>query len=63
MKMIRMKKRKRKHNTIWYNAPYSAILKTNVGKIFFKLLNKHYPRRHKFYKLFNKNTVKPNMAQ
>ena len=30
--------RKRKRNIIWYNPPYSMNVKTNVGKIFFKLL-------------------------
>ena len=30
--------RKRKRNIIWYNLPYSMNVKTNVGKIFFKLL-------------------------
>ena len=51
-------KKKRKRNIIWYNPSYSANVKTNVGKIFFKLLNKHFPRGHKFYKIFNKNIVK-----
>ena len=50
-------KKKRKH-IIWYNPPYSANVKTNIGKIFFKLLNKNSPRGQKFYKIFNKNTVK-----
>ena len=52
------KKKKRKCNIIWYNPPSSANVKTNTGKTFFKLLNKHFPRGHKFYKIFNKNTVK-----
>ena len=52
------KKKKRNGNIIWCNPPYSANVKTNIGKIFFKLLNKHFPRGHKFYKIFNKNTVK-----
>ena len=51
-------KKKRKCNIIWYNPPHSANVKTNIGKIFFKLLNKHFPRGHRFYKIFNKNTVK-----
>ena len=52
-----MEKKKRKRNIIWYNPPYPASVKTNIGKIFFKLLNKHFPRGHKFYKISNKNTV------
>ena len=51
-------KKKRKHNIIWYNPPYSANVKTNIGKTFFRLLNKNFPRGHKFYKIFNKNTIK-----
>ena len=50
--------KKRKRNIIWYNPPYSANVKTKTGKISFKPLNKHFPRRHKFNKIFNKNTVK-----
>ena len=32
--------RKRKRNIIWYNPPYSMNVKTNAGKIFFKLLRR-----------------------
>ena len=52
------KKEKRKCDIIQYNSPYSANVKTNIGKIFFKLLNKHFPRGHKFYKIFSNNTAK-----
>ena len=41
--------RKRKRNIIWYNPPYSMSVKTNVGKIFFKLLRKHFPPSHPMY--------------
>ena len=51
-------KKKRKRNVIWYNPPYSINMKTNIGKVFFKLLHKHFPKTHKFYKIFNRNTVK-----
>ena len=50
-------KNNRKHNIIWYNPPYLANTKTTIGKIFFKVLNKHFPRGNKFYKIFNKNAV------
>ena len=39
----------------------------NVGKLFLSLLQKHFPRHHKYYKLFKENNVKisyiclPNM--
>ena len=51
-------KKKRKQNIIWYNPPFSVNVKTNTGEIYFKLLNKHFSRGHRRYKIFNKNTVK-----
>ena len=36
----------RKRNIIWFNPPYSKSLKTNIGKYFFRLLNKHFPPGH-----------------
>ena len=50
--------RKRKRNIIWYNPPYSMNVKTNVGKIFFKLLRKHFRPSHPMYTIFNTNKVK-----
>ena len=47
-----------KRKVIWFNPPYSLYVKTNVGKLFLKLLHRHFPRAHKFYKIFNSNTVK-----
>ena len=32
--------------------------KTNIGKIFFKLLHKHFPPSRSFHKFFNKKSVK-----
>ena len=51
-------KRRRKCNIIWFNPPYSANVKTNIGKIFLRTLKKNFPRNHLFYKVFNKNTIK-----
>ena len=59
--------KRRKRKIIWFNPPYSKNVSTKVGNQFLKLINKHFPRHHKFYKLFNKNNVKvsyscmPNM--
>ena len=44
----------RKRNIVWFNPPYSKLL-TNIGKYFFRLLNKYFPPGHKFCKIFNKN--------
>ena len=33
-------------------------VKTNVGKLFMRLIDKHFPSHHKFHKLFNHNNIK-----
>ena len=48
-------RRHRGRNIIWFNPPFSSNVKTNVGKLYLTLLQKHFPRHHKYYKLFNKN--------
>ena len=50
--------RKRKRKIIWFSLPYSKNIKTNVGRVFMKLLNKHCPVSHILHKIFNKNTIK-----
>ena len=52
------KQRHRKRQIIWFNSPYSVNVKTSVGKLFMSLIDKHFPRHHKFHKLFNRNNVK-----
>ena len=51
-------KKKRQRKIIWFNPLLSKSVKTNLGKEFFKLLKRHFPKRHKMSKIFNKNTVK-----
>ena len=51
-------RREKKRNIIWFNPPYSKSVKTNIGRIFIKLISKHFPPNHKFVKIFNKNTIK-----
>ena len=48
----------RNRKVIWFNSPYSLRVKRNIGKIFLKLVRKHFPRPHKFNKIFNLNTIK-----
>ena len=52
------KKRKRSRNILRFNPPFSSIVKTNIAKIFLQLLDKLFPKHQKYYKLFNRNTVK-----
>ena len=40
------------------NPSFSKYVKTNIGKKFFKLINRHFPKDHKMSKIFNKNMIK-----
>ena len=51
---INNNKRNRKRNVICFNPPF----KTKVGNYFLSLIKKYFPPRHKFSKLFNRNTIK-----
>ena len=51
-------KKTRKRKVIWFNPPFSLNVKTNVGKIFFKLVKRHFPKENPLRKIFNKNTLK-----
>lgn len=52
------KKRNRKRNIIWFNPPFNSLVKTNLGKSFFKLLEKHFPPQNRLHKICNKNAIK-----
>ena len=51
-------RRNRARNIIWFNPPFSKSVSTNVAKYFLELIEKHFPIRHKFRKLFNRNNLK-----
>ena len=52
------KKPSRRRSIIWFNPPYNKGVKTNVGKIFFRILRESFTEGHIFRKIFNKNTIK-----
>ena len=52
------KNRRRRRNIIWFNPPFSQTVKTNVARLFLRLLYKNFPRSHILRKLFNRNTIK-----
>lgn len=52
------KKRNRQRNIIWYNPPFSKNVKTNIGKSFLKLIDKHFKVDNPLHKIFTRNTVK-----
>ena len=35
----------------WFNPHYCKIVKTNIGKCFFYLINKYFPLEHKLHKI------------
>ena len=51
-------KKKRKRIVIRFNTTYSKSVKTNIGRIFIKLISEYYAPNHKSVKIFNKNTIK-----
>ena len=51
-------RKNRNRKIIWFNPPYNESVKTNIGKQFLKLVKKHFPRHHKYNKIFNTNTIK-----
>ena len=51
-------KRKRKKKILYYNPPYSVTIITDIGKQFFRLMEKHFPVGAPLRKHINKNKVK-----
>ena len=51
-------RKNRQRNIIWFNPPYSMNVQTNIGREFLNLVSKHFPKKHRYNKIFNKNTVK-----
>ena len=52
------KKRNRYRDVLWFNPPYSAAIRSNIGKDFLNLVTRSFPPGHPLRKLFNRNTVK-----
>ena len=50
--------RNRKRKVVWFNPPYNAEVKTNIGKVFLKLVWKHFHKRYRYKKILNTNTIK-----
>ena len=51
-------RRNRRRNIVWFNPPYCKSVETNVGRTFLRLVDKHFPRTHRYHKIFNRNTIK-----
>ena len=50
--------KKRRRNVIWFNPPYNASVKTNLGRKFLTLIDKHFPKSSTLYKIINRKKVK-----
>jgi hypothetical protein len=50
--------RRRRRNNIWFNLPFRKTVRTNVGRNFLQLIDKHLPSTNPLHKVFNHNTVK-----
>ena len=50
--------RKRKRNITWFNPPYDAQVKTNLGKQFLRIVDKCFPEGHALRPICNRNTLK-----
>ena len=48
----------RKRNIFWFNPLFSKSVSTKIGHYFLNLLDKHFPKNHKFHNIFNRNNVK-----
>ena len=51
-------RKNRQRNIIWFNPPYSMNVQTNIGREFLNLVSKHFPKNHRYNKIFNKNNIK-----
>ena len=51
-------KKRRKRKIIWFNPPYSSNVATDIGRQFFNLIDKHFPKNSSLHKIINKNTIK-----
>ena len=48
------KKRYHKRNIIWFDPSFSKNVSTKISKYFSSLLEKHFPKNHRFQKIFNR---------
>ena len=61
------KRNNHKRQIIYFNPPFCASVTTNIGKEFFKLVDKHFPRNHIYHPILSRKTIKlsyscmPNM--
>ena len=51
-------RRNRNRKVIWFNLAYGQNVKITIGKLFIKLVRKHFPKNNKYHKIFILSTLK-----
>ena len=51
-------KKNRSRRITWYNPPYNVSVKSNLGKSFLQLIDKHFPKGSMLNKIINRNNTK-----
>ena len=54
--------RNRQRKIVWYNPPWNANVKTNLGRKFLNIIDRCFPNGHPLHKIFNKHTLKLNYS-
>ena len=63
------KRKRRRRNVLYFNAPFCKSVATQVGKCFLAIVDKNFTKDHPYSKVFNRKTLKisyscmPNMKQ
>ena len=52
------KKNNQNKKVTWFKPPHSKQVSTNIAKYFLNLLDQHFPKQHRLYKIFNRNNGK-----
>lgn len=52
------KKNRRKRDVIYFNPPFCRSVRSNIGRMFLSLVDKHFPRTHVYHSIFNRSTLK-----
>ena len=52
------KNKSRQRNVLWFNLPCSKSVTTRIGQSFLYLIYIHFPKKHTFNKIINRNNVK-----
>ena len=48
----------RSRKIVWFNPPFNMEVSTNIGRIFFGLLDKYFPAGSALFRIFNRNYIK-----